>query len=362
MHKYKDFLKIICEITVNLNLKTETSGLPNCILAIESSCDDTSAAVIRGGKLLSNVTHTQEVHEAYGGVVPELASRAHQSAIIPVIEAALQQAHCKKEEIEAIAVTRGPGLMGSLLVGVSVAKGLAVAWDVPIIEVHHMEAHIMAHFIDDPRPEFPFLCLTVSGGHTQLVKVVNPDRFEILGETRDDAAGEAFDKTGKMLGLPYPAGPEIDRLAKEGKPVFDFPIPKVPGLDFSFSGLKTAILYFLRDQKKKNPEFITNNLADICASVQATIVNILTQRLQAAAHQTELTNIALAGGVAANSGLRSAVQELSEANQWKVFIPELQYCTDNAGMIAMAAWYRRSPENYLPLRFTPSPRMPMKQR
>jgi len=362
LHKYKDFLKIICEIAVNLNVKTETGSLPKCILAIESSCDDTSAAVIRDGKLLSNVTHTQEVHEAYGGVVPELASRAHQSAIIPIIDAALKQANCEKEEVQAIAVTRGPGLMGSLLVGVSVAKGLALAWDIPIIEVHHMEAHILAHFIDEPKPEFPFLCLTVSGGHTQLVKVLSTDDFELLGSTLDDAAGEAFDKTGKMLGLPYPAGPEIDRLAQQGQAVFEFPIPKVAGFDFSFSGLKTAILYFLRDQKKKDTDFISKNLANICASVQSTIIKILTQRLQAAAQQTGLKDIALAGGVSANSGLRSAVRQQAETNQWRLFIPQLQYCTDNAGMIAMAAWYRRSAENYVSLRFTPSPRMTMGQR
>ena len=343
-------------------MKKETSALARCILAIESSCDDTSAAILKDGKLLSNCTHTQEVHENYGGVVPELASRAHQSAIIPVIEAALQKAGCVKEEIEAIAVTRGPGLMGSLLVGVSVAKGLSIAWEVPLIEVHHMEAHIMAHFIDEPRPQFPFLCLTVSGGHTQLVKVMNPDHFEILGETRDDAAGEAFDKTGKLLGLPYPAGPAIDRLACKGKAVIDFPIPRMPGLDFSFSGLKTAILYYLRDQNKKDSDFIQKNLADICASVQATIVKILMQRLKAASAQTGLNRIALAGGVAANSGLRSAVQKEAQLNQWEVFIPNMSYCTDNAGMIAMAAWFRRTPKNHLSLSFTPAPRMPMQTR
>lgn len=337
------------------------SAAPHCILAIESSCDDTSAAVIRSGKLLSNVTHTQEVHKEYGGVVPELASRAHQSAIIPVIESALKKAKCTPADIEAIAITRGPGLMGSLLVGSSVTKGLAIAWGVPIIEVHHMEAHILAHFIEEPKPSFPFLCLTVSGGHTQLVKVRSPRSFEILGETRDDAAGEAFDKTGKMLGLPYPSGPEIDRLARQGKPLYDFPIPNVPGLDFSFSGLKTAILYFLRDQKAADPDFIVDNLSDICASVQATIVKILVQQLESAAQQTGLRSIALAGGVAANSGFRSAVEEAAVNNGWDIYIPDLQYCTDNAGMIAMAAWYRRRPEDYVSLNFTPSPRMPMKR-
>lgn len=345
---------------MNLNVKKKTSQYPNCILAIESSCDDTSAAVIRGGKLLSNVTHTQEVHKNYGGVVPELASRAHQSAIIPVIEAALNQANCNKGDIEAIAITRGPGLMGSLLVGASVTKGLAIAWDIPIIEVHHMEAHILAHFIDDPKPSFPFLCLTVSGGHTQLVKVSSARSFDILGKTLDDAAGEAFDKTGKMLGLPYPAGPEIDRLAQGGQALYDFPIPKVPGLDFSFSGLKTAILYFLRDQKKKDPNFISEHLADICASVQKTIIQILVERLMAAAHESGSTSIALAGGVAANSGLRKAVEKCARENNWSVYIPQLQYCTDNAGMIAMAAWYRRLQEDFIDLGFTPSPRMAMK--
>ena len=322
MHKYKEFLKNICEFGMNLNFEAANTSAIDCILAIESSCDDTSAAVIRDGKILSNVTHTQDVHEKYGGVVPELASRAHQSAIIPVIDVALEQAKIKKSDVDALAVTRGPGLMGSLLVGVSVVKGLALAWDVPIIEVNHMEAHILAHFIDEPKPDFPFLCLTVSGGHTQLVKASDAYRFELLGKTKDDAAGEAFDKTGKMLGLKYPAGPEIDHLAKEGRPVYEFPIPKMPGLDFSFSGLKTAILYFLRKETKEHPEFIERNLADICASVQHTIITILTKRLIEAAEQTKLTNIALAGGVAANSGLRKKVELLAEEKGWQLFIPK----------------------------------------
>lgn len=345
---------------MNLNFESENVSGIRCILAIESSCDDTSAAVIRDGEILSNVIHTQDVHEKYGGVVPELASRAHQSAIIPVIDLAVEQAQIQKSDLDALAVTRGPGLMGSLLVGVSVVKGLSLAWNVPIIEVNHMEAHILAHFIDNPRPDFPFLCLTVSGGHTQLVKASEVDSFSLLGQTKDDAAGEAFDKTGKMLGLNYPAGPEIDRLAREGVPVFEFPIPKVSGLDFSFSGLKTAILYFLRKKTKAHPDFIEMHMADICASVQRTIIEILTKKLIEAVDQTKLSNIALAGGVAANSGLRQEVEMLAAEKGWQLFIPKIQYCTDNAGMIAMAAWFRRSPKYFANLRMTPSTRMSMK--
>jgi len=332
---------------------------PKCILAIESSCDDTSAAVIREGSLLSNVTHTQEVHKNFGGVVPELASRSHLSAILPVIDEALRKANCAKEEIEAVAVTRGPGLMGSLLVGVSMAKGLALGWNIPLIEVHHMEAHIMAHFIEDPHPKFPFLCLTVSGGHTQIVRVNGPASFKILGQTLDDAAGEAFDKTGKILGLPYPAGPHIDRLAQEGIVKFAFPKPQVQGLDFSFSGLKTAILYFLRSEKKKNVDFVQENLKDICASVQSSIVNILLERLIEAAEREGLDEIALAGGVSANSGLRKAANSIADEKSWNLYIPQLQYCTDNAGMIAMAAYFRAQEGLFAGLDMKPAPRLPM---
>jgi N6-L-threonylcarbamoyladenine synthase len=332
---------------------------PKCILAIESSCDDTSAAVIREGSLLSNVTHTQEVHKNFGGVVPELASRSHLSAILPVIDEALRKANCAKEEIEAVAVTRGPGLMGSLLVGVSMAKGLALGWNIPLIEVHHMEAHIMAHFIEAPHPKFPFLCLTVSGGHTQIVRVNGPASFEILGQTLDDAAGEAFDKTGKILGLPYPAGPHIDRLAQEGIVKFAFPKPQVQGLDFSFSGLKTAILYFLRLEKKKNADFVQENLKDICASVQSSIINILLGRLIEAAEREGLNEIAIAGGVSANSGLRKAAKTIANEKSWNLYIPQIQYCTDNAGMIAMAAWFRGQEELFAGLDMKPAPRLPM---
>ncbi len=309
--------------------------------------------------MLSNVTHTQEVHQNYGGVVPELASRSHLSAIVPVIDEALRKASCSKQDVEAVAVTRGPGLMGSLLVGVSMAKGLALAWKVPLIEVHHMEAHIMAHFIEAPRPTFPFLCLTVSGGHTQIVRVDAPARFEILGQTLDDAAGEAFDKTGKILGLPYPAGPHIDRLAQTGEASYSFPKPQIQGLDFSFSGLKTAILYFLRAEKKKNVNFVQENLEDICASVQSSIVNILLERLTEAAEKEGLNEIALAGGVSANSGLRTAAKSLAEKKSWNLYIPQLQYCTDNAGMIAMAAWFRGQEELFAGLDMKPDPRLPM---
>jgi len=329
------------------------------ILAIESSCDDTSAAVLVDGKVMSNTTSSQKIHERYGGVVPEVASRQHHVDIVPVVNHALSLADCQLKTLDAIAYTRGPGLLGSLLVGASFAKALALALDKPLIDVHHMKAHIMAHFIDEPKPNFPFLCLTVSGGHTQIVKVISGTKMEILGQTIDDAAGEAFDKTGKMLGLGYPAGPEIDRRANLGKPVFSFSETKLPGLDFSFSGFKTSVLYFLQKEKLKDPEFINKNLDNLCASIQNAIVHMLVSKLKQAAIQTGITEIAIAGGVAANSGLRTALLNMANQLDWKLYVPEVQYCTDNAGMIAMAAWFKLQEGEFSDLAASPDPRWAM---
>jgi len=311
------------------------------LLAIESSCDDTSAAVLVDGKVLSNEVAGQLVHEKFGGVVPELASRAHQQHIVPVIDAALKKAGIRIEDLDAVAYTRGPGLMGSLLVGSSFAKGLALSRSIPLLPVNHMDAHVMAHFIDDPKPEFPFLCLVVSGGHTQLVRMDNAVSMEIIGKTRDDAAGEAFDKSAKLLGLPYPGGPLIDKYAKEGNPQrFQFNSSKMPEYDFSFSGLKTSILYFVQDEMKKNPAFIEENLADLCASIQETIVGYLIKNLKRAALDLGLKHIGIAGGVSANSRLRNAVEELAKKQGWHPYIPDFQYCTDNAAMIGITAYHQ----------------------
>ena len=312
------------------------------ILAIESSCDDTSAAVLKDGKVLSNVVANQNVHAAYGGVVPELASRAHQQNIIPVVHEALKKANIDKKDLSAVAFTLGPGLIGSLMVGVSFAKAFALALDIPIITVNHMKAHILAHFIDEPKPPFPFLCLTVSGGHTQIVKVTDYLEMEVIGETIDDAAGEAFDKIAKTLGLPYPGGPLLDKLAQQGNPkAFLFPQPKSHGeFNFSFSGLKTSVLYFVHKQTEKNPNFIQENLNDLCASVQYTIVKILMKKIKKAAKHHNIYDIAIAGGVSANSALRKAINELGEKPNWNTYIPQFQYCTDNAGMIAITAYFQ----------------------
>ncbi len=311
------------------------------ILAIESSCDETSASIIVNGKVLNNIVATQSVHEKYGGVVPELASRAHQENLIPVVHEALSGAGISKNDLSAIAVTRGPGLMGSLLVGVSFAKALAKTLNLPLIDVNHMQAHVLAHFIEEPRPNFPFICLTVSGGHTQLVWVRDHLDMEVIGETQDDAVGEAFDKTAKLLGLPYPGGPLLDRYAKQGNPkAFAFPITRMPGLNYSFSGIKTAVLYFLRDRLEENPNFITENLPDLCASIQHTLVEMLLIKLKEAMKQVGVTEVAIAGGVSANSGLRSALADLAQRKGWKLYVPEFEYCTDNAAMIAMAAHYK----------------------
>lgn len=329
------------------------------LLAIESSCDDTSAAILRGGVVLSNCVATQDVHRQYGGVVPEVASRQHQINIVPIVEAALKQAQISKTDLDAIAFTRGPGLIGSLLVGVSFAKALALSLDIPMIEVHHMQAHVLAHFAEDPKPEFPFLCLTVSGGHTQIVKVNDYLDMEILGETIDDAAGEAFDKTGKILGLDYPAGPIIDKLARQGKPVFEFPEPQIPDLNFSFSGLKTSILYFLQKKLKENPDFVKENLNDICASVQDRIITILMKKLKKAARQTGIKHVAIAGGVSANSGLREALEKAGHTEGWQTYIPKFQFCTDNAGMIAVTAYQKYLKGQFVGQDIAPTPRMEM---
>jgi N6-L-threonylcarbamoyladenine synthase len=314
------------------------------ILGIESSCDDTSAAVFRNNEKLSNVIATQAIHESYGGVVPELASRAHQKNIVPVEDQALKQAGIDKKELSAIAFTQGPGLLGSLLVGSSFAKSLAMGLDIPLIDVHHMQAHILAHFISDNEksaPEFPFLALTISGGHTQIVKVNNYFEMEVIGETLDDAVGEAFDKCGKMMGLGYPAGPIVDKLAKSGYPdKFKFTKPKVKGLDFSFSGLKTAVLYFLQKQKKVNPNFVEENKEDICASFQKTVVNILMDKLKLAVKETGINRIAIGGGVSANSGIRYTLRQAEIDLGWECFIPKFEYCLDNAAMIAIVGYYK----------------------
>lgn len=327
------------------------------ILAIESSCDETSAAVVKNSKILSNVVASQSVHEAFGGVVPELASRAHQQNIVPVVEKALHDANITKADLSAVAYTKGPGLLGSLLVGGSFAKSLALGLSIPLIEAHHMQAHILSHFIDDPKPRFPFLCLTVSGGHTQIVRVDNYLDMEILGETQDDAVGEAFDKAAKLLGFPYPGGPEIDRNGKTGNPHrFIFPSTQMEGLNYSFSGIKTAFLYFLRDEISSDPSFVERNLADICASIQHTLVQMLIDKLILAAKQTGICQVAVAGGVAANSYLRQRLQELSESNNWELFIPQLEYCTDNAAMIAITAHYKYIAGRFADLRSSPDPR------
>ncbi len=328
------------------------------ILAIESSCDETSVAICNNGKITANVIANQTIHEKYGGVIPELASRVHQQNIVPAVEQALIIAKVNKNELNAVAFTRGPGLLGSLLVGVSFAKSFALALDLPLIAVNHMQAHILAHFIDEPKPKFPFLCLTVSGGHTQIVLVHDYFKMEIVGETLDDAAGEAFDKTAKILNLPYPGGPLIDKNAQNGNPLaFKFPIPQIQGLNYSFSGFKTAILYFIRDRKKENSLFVEENLADICASVQHSIVNILLSKLKKAAKEYHINEIAIAGGVSANSGLRNALVEMKDTLGWNVYIPAFEYCTDNAAMIAIAGYHKFLAKEFVGQDISPMARM-----
>lgn len=338
------------------------------ILGIESSCDDTSAAILDGNVLISNVIANQSVHQEYGGVVPELASRAHQQNIIPVIDHAIRKANISKNDIQAVAFTRGPGLLGSLLVGTSFAKAFTLAQDIPLVEVDHLQAHILAHFIQDKEgtlknPTFPFLCLTVSGGHTQIVQVNSVSDMQILGQTIDDAAGEAFDKIAKIMGLPYPGGPVIDKLAKEGDAEkFKFPMPNMENLDYSFSGLKTSVLYFLRDQLKINPDFIENNKADIAASTQSTIIKILMKKLVKAAEQTGIKEVAIAGGVSANSGLRAAIESGEELYGWNTYIPKFEFTTDNAAMIAMAGYFKFMDKNYASQQIAPYSRSGSKRR
>ncbi|PIX10484.1 MAG: tRNA (adenosine(37)-N6)-threonylcarbamoyltransferase complex transferase subunit TsaD [Flavobacteriaceae bacterium CG_4_8_14_3_um_filter_34_10] len=332
------------------------------ILGIESSCDDTAAAVLHNGKILSNVVATQKIHEEYGGVVPELASRAHQQNIVPVVHQALRQANIDKKDVNAIAFTIGPGLMGSLLVGASFSKSLALGLGIPLIEVNHMQAHILAHFIEaegQSKPNFPFIALTISGGHTQIVQVNDYFDMKILGETIDDAVGEAFDKSAKILGLPYPGGPFIDNYAQMGNPIaYLFTKPKVGAIDFSFSGLKTAILYFVQNQTKLNPNFVEENLNDICASIQHTIVSYLMDKLKNAVKQTGIKEIAIGGGVSANSGIRKALQEAEEKYGWKTHIPRFEFCTDNAAMIAMVGELKYRNGDFSALTISSKARMP----
>ncbi len=333
------------------------------ILGIESSCDDTAVAIIRNGYLLSSKIADQSVHKEYGGVVPELASRAHMQNIIPVVQSVFKNSGLKPDDIDAIAFTRGPGLLGSLLVGTSFAKGFALAQNIPLIEIHHLQAHMLVHFIKSENqsisePPFPFLCLLVSGGHTQLVIVNGYMDMEVIGKTIDDAAGEAFDKTAKLLGLPYPGGPYIDKLSEKGDDTrFKFNKPKLKGLDYSFSGLKTSVLYFLRDRLKEDPAFIDKNKNDLCASIQKSITDILMDKLLLAANQTGIKNIALAGGVSANSGLRNRLINDAKKQKWITFIPELRYTTDNAAMIAIAGFFKYQKRIFAPQSIVPQARM-----
>ncbi|SKB94099.1 N6-L-threonylcarbamoyladenine synthase [Sphingobacterium nematocida] len=328
------------------------------ILGIESSCDETSASICIDGEIKSNIIASQAIHAKYGGVVPELASRAHQQNIIPTVDQAIIQAEITKNDVDAVAFTRGPGLLGSLLVGTSFAKSFALARQIPLIEINHMQAHILAHFIDNPQPSFPFLCLTVSGGHTQIVLVKDYFDMELIGQTLDDAAGEAFDKTAKILNLPYPGGPLIDKYAQLGDPkAFALPEPQIPGLDFSFSGLKTAILYLVQRKVSENPSFLEDYRDDVCASVQQRIVSILLNKVKKAAKQTGVKDIAIAGGVSANSGLRKDLLAMGERYKWNVFIPKFEYCTDNAAMIAIAGYHKYLKKDFVGQDIAPLARM-----
>lgn len=335
---------------------------PCYILAIESSCDDTAAAVLKNDLVLSNIIANQTIHQAYGGVVPELASRAHQQNIVPVVDQALKKAGIHKKDLNAIAYTRGPGLLGSLLVGTSFAKSLSMALNIPLIEVNHLQGHLLSHFIQDehPTPNFPFLGVTVSGGHTQIVKVKNHFKLEEIGTTLDDAIGEAFDKCGKVMGLGYPAGPHIDRHAKEGNPyAYKFPIPKVPQLNVSYSGFKTAVINFLHKNQQKNPSFIEENLADLCASIQYTLIEIIFEKIKSAVVQTGITEIAIGGGVAANSGLRKKLQEEGLKNNWTVHLPPFAYTTDNAAMIGIVGYFKFNEQRFGALDQSATARLPL---
>ena len=335
---------------------------PCYILAIESSCDDTAAAVLKNDLVLSNIIANQTIHEAYGGVVPELASRAHQQNIVPVVDQALKKAGINKKDLNAVAYTRGPGLLGSLLVGTSFAKSFSMALDIPLIEVNHLQGHLLSHFIQDqqPNPSFPFLGITVSGGHTQIVKVNDHFNLEVLGTTLDDAIGEAFDKCGKVMGLGYPAGPQIDRLAKEGNPeAFDFPIPKAPNLNVSYSGFKTAVINFLHKNHQKNPHFIEENLADLCASIQYTLIEIIYKKIKLAVNKTKITEIAIGGGVAANSGLRNKLQAAAKKHNWTVHLPPFAYTTDNAAMIGIVGYFKYNEQRFGSLEQSATARLPI---
>lgn len=340
-----------------VSVNRESDEARDVILAIESSCDETSASVCKGGKILSNYIANQTVHEKYGGVVPELASRAHMQNIVPVVDVALKQAGITLDEVDAFAFTQAPGLIGSLLVGSQFTKSLALALGKPLLAIHHMQAHVLANLIPENKPSFPFLCLTVSGGHTQIVVASSPSKLEVIGETLDDAAGEAFDKSAKLLGLPYPGGPLVDKYAKEGNPKrFQFAEPQIPELDFSFSGLKTSILYFLQKEVAANPAFVTENLADLCASIQERIITILLKKFKKAAVQTGIKDLCIAGGVSANSGLRTAFAEMCQQQGWRSFIPPFEYCTDNAAMIAITAYYKYKEQQFTPLSISASAR------
>lgn len=328
------------------------------ILGIESSCDETAAAICKDGEIISNNIATQSIHEKFGGVVPELASRAHQKNIIPILNECLSENDISISDINAIAYTQGPGLLGALLVGSSFAKGLAAALDVPVIPVNHMQAHVLAHFIDNPKPTFPFLCLTISGGHTQIVKVSSYHEMQVIGTTIDDAVGEAFDKCAKLMDLGYPGGPKVDQLAKIGDPdKFTFPLSNIPELDYSFSGIKTAFLYFIRDQSRNNADFLKENLNDLAASLQKTLIDMLFIKLKKAAKLTKINQIAIAGGVSANSGIRTRLSNEAEKMNWKVFIPKFEYCTDNAAMIAMTGYFKFKDQIFGDLKDSPLPRM-----
>lgn len=329
------------------------------ILGIESSCDETSASICADGKVINNIIASQDIHTQYGGVVPELASRAHHKNIVPVIHEALNHAEIRPEDLDAIAYTRGPGLLGALLVGSSFARTMAAALGIPVIPIHHMKAHVLAHFIEDPKPPFPFLCLTVSGGHTQIIRVASATDFAIIGQTLDDAVGEAFDKAAKLLGLPYPGGPLIDQHAKKGDPfAFHFAKSEVPNYDYSFSGIKTSILYFLQKEVRKNEHFIQENIHDLCASIQQVLVDMLFEKLIKAAQKEKIDHIAIAGGVSANSALRSKLQAVANIHDWNTYIPDFQYCTDNAAMIAMSGHLYYEKKMFGDLTDSPLPRMP----
>ncbi|MEO9476380.1 MAG: tRNA (adenosine(37)-N6)-threonylcarbamoyltransferase complex transferase subunit TsaD [Cyclobacteriaceae bacterium] len=328
------------------------------ILGIESSCDETAAAICKDGEIISNNIATQSIHEKFGGVVPELASRAHQKNIIPTLNACLAETNTSVSDISAIAYTQGPGLLGALLVGSSFAKGIAASLDIPLIPINHMRAHVLAHFIEDPKPKFPFLCLTVSGGHTQIVEVSSYHEMKVIGTTIDDAVGEAFDKCGKIMELGYPGGPKVDKLASEGnEDKFSFPHSNIPDLNYSFSGIKTAFLYFLRDENKKNPNFLTDNMNDLAASLQKTLIDMLFAKLIKAAKNTGIKHVAIAGGVSANSGIRKRLNEEAVKRNWKVYIPKFEYCTDNAAMVAMTGYLKFKDAIFGDLRDSPIPRM-----